>query len=156
MGNVATTGPIRLRRILRRGLSAAILLAALTACREQRRPAREPSPAARGRIIVLTDSLLHQGGADTIRFGRMGSGEIAVMRFSLENRTPKPLVIVSTRRSCGCTSLDYDARPIAPGETRTLEMTFDSRGEYGWQLKRMDILFGESGALRLFVEADLH
>ena len=32
----------------------------------------------KGRIISLTDSILTTGGTDTVRFGRLGSGEIAV------------------------------------------------------------------------------
>ena len=31
----------------------------------------------KGRIISLTDSILTTGGTDTVRFGRLGSGEIA-------------------------------------------------------------------------------
>lgn len=110
----------------------------------------------RGRIIAVSDSVLMHGSTDTLRFGRLGSGEIAVLRFQLENASAKPLVILSSQRSCGCISLDHDAQPIAPGQARTLEMTFDSRGEYGWQLKRMDlILAGARKPLRIFVEADI-
>lgn len=110
----------------------------------------------KGLIIVLTDSTLVHGGTDTIRFGRLGSGEIAVLRFRIENATAKPVVLISTQRSCGCISLSHDAQPIAPAQSRTLEMTFDSRGEFGWQLKRMDLFFaGATRPLRLFVEADI-
>lgn len=110
----------------------------------------------RGLIIAISDSVLMHGSTDTLRFGRLGSGEIAVLRFQLENTSAKPLVILSTQRSCGCISLDHDAQPLAPGQARTLEMTFDSRGEYGWQLKRMDlILSGAQKPLRIFVEADI-
>ena len=110
----------------------------------------------KGRIITLTDSLLASGGTDTLRFGHLGSGEIAVLPFRIENASSKPLVILSTQRSCGCISLDHDAQPLAPGAVRTMKMTFDSRGEYGWQLKRMDLLFaGARKPLRIFVEADV-
>lgn len=110
----------------------------------------------KGLIVTLTDSTLVHGGSDTLRFGHLGSGEIAVLRFRIENASDKPLVLVSTQRSCGCISLDHDNQPLAPGQQQTLEMTFDSRGEYGWQLKRMDLLFaGARKPLRLFVEADV-
>ncbi|EKC75778.1 hypothetical protein LEA_05027, partial [human gut metagenome] len=37
-----------------------------------------------------------------------------------------------------------------------VEMTFDSRGEYGWQLKTVDLqIAGAAKPLRLFVEADV-
>lgn len=170
-------------RILRRILIAGLLPALITACgpNSSRRTqaagmdaaseavgsantsAAPASPATsssktphKGLIIALTDSMLVHGGTDTIRFGRLGSGEIAVLRFRLENTTAKPVVLLSTQRSCGCISLSHDAQPIAPAETRTMEMTFDSRGEFGWQLKRMDLFFaGAARPLRLFVEADI-
>ena len=97
----------------------------------------------KGRIISLTDSILTTGGTDTVRFGRLGSGEIAV-------------AVASYRRSCGCTTLEFDAQPIAPGDARQVTLTFDSRGERGWQLKALDItLAGGQRPLRLFVEADI-
>lgn len=123
-------------------------------------PAESPeSPdanAPKGRIISLSDSMLVHGGTDTLRFGHLRSGEIAVLRFRIENSAAKPVVLVSTQRSCGCISLDHDNQPIAPGKTQTMEMSFDSRGEFGWQLKRMDLLFaGSKKPLRIFVEADI-
>lgn len=175
---------MRVFRIVARSLSAGLLLTALAACGgASSRSSRNGSPAYdgsaaraetspqsinakrpesgkarpfRGRIIPLSDSMLVHGRSDTLRFGHLGSGEIAIQRFRLENRTAKPIVILSTSRSCGCISLNHDSQPIAPGQSRTLEMTFDSRGEYGWQLKRMDIILsGSAKPLRLFIEADI-
>ena len=40
----------------------------------------------KGRIISLTDSILTTGGTDTVRFGRLGSGEIAVREPSRGRR----------------------------------------------------------------------
>lgn len=116
----------------------------------------DATPPAGARVVALTDSLLAAGGCDTLRFGRMRPGEIAVKRLWIENRTPQPLVIVSYTRSCGCTTLDYSAEPIAPGAARRLELAFDSRGERGWQLKLVELsLAGVARNLRLYVEADV-
>ena len=102
----------------------------------------------KGRIISLTDSILTTGGTDTVRFGRLGSGEIAVLRLWLANDASRPVA--------GCTTLEFDAQPIAPGDARQVTLTFDSRGERGWQLKALDItLAGGQRPLRLFVEADI-
>ena len=142
-------------RFINPGSLAGVLLALLTAC-GGRAPRPVESTAQKGRIIAITDSTIRHGGTDTVRFGHLGSGEIAVQRLRIENKTQKPVVILSVQRSCGCTSLDVDKQPLAPGETRKLEITFDSRGEYGWQLKNLDlILAGAPKPLRLFVEADV-
>ena len=142
-------------RFINPGSLAGVLLALLTAC-GGRAPRPVESSAPKGRIIAITDSTIRHGGTDTVRFGHLGSGEIAVQRVWIENASAKPVVILSVQRSCGCTSLDVDKQPLAPGETRKLEITFDSRGEYGWQLKNLDlILAGAPKPLRLFVEADV-
>ena len=119
-------------------------------------PAGSKEKERKGRIITLSDKMLTEGGTDTLRFGHLGSGEIAVQRFWIENASAKPVVLVSTQRSCGCVSIDYDPQPIAPATSRKMEITFDSRGEYGWQLKRMDLFFsGAPKPIRLFIEADI-
>lgn len=132
---------------------AAILVCFLLVAACTSRPA---SVAHSRRTVVLTDSVLHGGGRDTVRFGRLHSGEVGVSRLWLENRTSRPVVIVSVARSCGCTSLSYDAAPIAPGEARAVEFSFDSRGEYGWQFKSIDLFFaGFPQPFRFFAEADV-
>ena len=91
-----------------------------------------------------------------MRFGRLGSGEIAQLRIWLANDASHPVAVASYRRSCGCTSLEFDSQPIAPGDARQVTLTFDSRGEWGWQLKTLDIsLAGAQQPLRLLVEADI-
>ncbi|MDE6446374.1 MAG: DUF1573 domain-containing protein [Alistipes sp.] len=132
--------------------SAILLLAAVLcgAC------GHSPAPVAPGgRVIVLTDSLLESGGRDTLRLGRLHSGETAVSRLWFENRTAHPLVIVSYERTCGCTSLAFDSEPFAPGAMCAVELTFDSRGERGWQFKPLDLRFAPAGRFRLFVEVDV-
>lgn len=145
------------RTARRRGFALALLLgtaaaAASTACAERPRPA----VAHKGPVIALTDSILRTGGADTVRFGRLRTGEIAMQRLWIENRTDRPAVIVACGTSCGCTRLEFDSQPILPGGAQCATLWFDSRGEYGWQLKRLDIsLAGAARPLRVFVEAEI-
>ena len=86
----------------------------------------------KGRIISLTDSILTTGGTDTVRFGRLHSGEIAQLRLWLANETSGPVVIAKYGRSCGCTTLGYDNQPINAGDAQQVTLTFDARGEWGW------------------------
>ncbi len=117
---------------------------------------RPQATERKGRIITLTDSILTTGGTDTVRFGRLGSGEIAQLRLWLANDASRPVAVTSYRRSCGCTTLEFDSQPVAPGDAQQVTLTFDSRGEWGWQLKTLDIsLAGASHPLRLFIEADV-
>ena len=66
----------------------------------------------------------------------------------------RAVAVASYGRSCGCTTLEAEARPIAPGQELACSLTFDSRGEYGWQLKLIDVSLAGGRPLRLFIEAD--
>ena len=79
-----------------------LLAAALAAC-----GARQVKTERKGRIITLTDTILDTGGTDTVRFGRLHSGEIAQLRLWLANETSGPVVIAKYGRSCGCTTLEF-------------------------------------------------
>lgn len=86
----------------------------------------------------------------------MHSGEVAVLRLWIENRASKPVAITRYDRSCGCTTLGYDTQPITPGDAQQVSLTFDAGGEWGWQLKTLDIAFaGGRKPLRLFIEAEV-
>ena len=124
-------------------LRGVLLLAlAVTTAACGTRQARTGETGRKGRIIAVTDTILDTGGTDTVRFGRMHSGEVAVLRLWIENRASKPVAITRYDRSCGCTTLGYDTQPITPGE-------------WGWQLKTLDITFaGGRKPLRLFIEAE--
>ena len=117
---------------------------------------RPQTTERKGRIIALTDSILTAGGTDTVRFGRLHSGEIAQLRLWLANETSGPVVIAKYGRSCGCTTLEYDNQPINAGDAQQVTLTFDARGEWGWQLKTLDVSFaGARSPLRLFIEAEV-
>lgn len=136
---------------MRPGLVTIVLAILLAGCGQPRSTTQR-----KGRIIHLTDAILDAGGSDTVRFGRLRSGEIAELHLWLANETDRPAVITAYDRSCGCTTLSYDSEPITPGAAQRIGLTFDSRGERGWQLKTLDVRFaGSQRPLRLFVEAEV-
>lgn len=151
------------REALRQFLATLLLLLSATtvACvshtkQYQDRPITELSSNGKGLIIHVTDRTIESGGSDTIRFGRLHSGEIAIMSIWLANETNHPIVLSDYRRSCGCTALEFTAQPIGPDQARQLPLTFDSRGEWGWQLKTIDLMFtGSKCRFRLFIEAEI-
>ncbi len=133
------------------------MLAALlsTACgRHAPQPAAEPEQS--GRTIVLTDSVLLCGGSDTLRLGHLFEGETASARLLFRNETERPLVLLQHELTCGCIALEYDRRPVTPGETLAMRIDFDTRGLYGWQLKLFRILFSDAEKpYRVCVEAEV-
>ena len=140
--------------------AAALLLTLCCSCVSRQQPESETDkPIAKvrnDRMIRVTDESNARGGLDTLRFGRMHTGEIVVMQVWVANETTHPIVLTDYARSCGCTSLEFERQPILPGRARRMSVTFDSRGEWGWQLKRVDLhLAGMQRPLQLLVEADV-
>lgn len=132
----------------------AVLCGALLFCAACGSRSAAPAGSA-GRVVVLTDSVLRAGGRDTVRLGRLHSGEIALSRLRFENRTSRPLVLLAYDRSCGCTSLAFDSAPFLPGDSRLVELSFDSRGEQGWQFKSVDLRFADAAPFCLFIDVDV-
>lgn len=134
-----------------RGALLLLLAATLAAC-----GSRQAATERKGRVITLADTFPVTGGTDTVRFGHLHPGEVAVLRLWIANEGAKPVAITGYDRSCGCTALEYDAQPITPGAAQQVALSFDTRGERGWQLKTLDITFaGARKPLRLLIEAEV-
>ncbi len=109
-----------------------------------------------GHVIPITDSLMHSTIVDTVRFGRLSEGEIAVKQLSIRNETSTPLVVGAHKTTCGCVRLDYKRAPFLAGESLPVEMLFDSRGEYGWQMKLVTLYIGDDATpLKIYIEAEV-
>lgn len=55
----------------------------------------------------------------------------ATTTFYLVNTGNEPLVITTARANCGCTTPRYTTEPIAPGDTTTLEVSYNPAGRPG-------------------------
>lgn len=127
----------------------------LTACGAPAPKSQERSEPL-GKVVVITDSLLLHGGADTLRLGVLRSGEQARTRLNLRNETSQPMLLLGEELTCGCIALDYERKPVAKSEHLPLQVDFDSRGLYGWQLKLFYLhLHGAAHPLKIYVEAEL-
>lgn len=72
-------------------------------------------------------------------FGTITSGEKVKRTYTFTNTGEVPLVLTNAKGSCGCTVPSWPAEPILPGETGTIEVTFDSKNKSGRQSKRVTI-----------------
>ncbi len=107
-------------------------------------------------VLHVDGGVLTEGAADTLRLGRMRQGEKAVKRLRIENGCNEPIVIVRHATTCGCVVPEYERRPIPAGGSTDIVFTFDSRGEYGWQMKLLDFYLSSSARpLKIYVEAEV-
>lgn len=106
--------------------------------------------------IAITADDVEQGVADTLRFGKMRSGEIIAKTLRVENRCNHPIVLLRHTTTCGCIKINYDRKPIAPGQSGEIYFEFDSRTLYGWQMKLMEFYFAEKGnPMKIYAEAEV-
>jgi len=72
-------------------------------------------------------------------FGKVTEGEKLSCVFRFKNEGTGSLVIAAATASCGCTIPKYDRKPIAPGESGSIEVVFDTSGKSGMQTKTITV-----------------
>ena len=72
-------------------------------------------------------------------FGAIDQGESVDYAFKFKNSGSDPLIISNAKGSCGCTVPVWPREPIAPGDTGTIDVKFNSKGKKGKQNKRVTL-----------------
>lgn len=100
--------------------------------------------AAQGRIVF---------DATTHAFGTIPEGEQATHAFTFRNTGDAPLRLTDVRPSCGCTTPEWPREAVAPGETGTITVVYDSEGRPGPFHKSVVVLSdGEPSQVNLQIE----
>lgn len=138
-------------------MAALLLSAGIWSCGTSPKGASTPTNTNDNiQTIHLTEQALEQGLRDTLRFGRMRQGEVIAKQLRIVNDQSCPAVILRHATSCGCTTVRYGRKPIAIGESTTIDFEFNSRGEMGWQMKLLEFYFAENGSpLKIYIEAEV-
>ena len=74
-----------------------------------------------------------------VDFGKLTQGEEVQAQFVLKNDGKSPLNFRKTKSSCGCTVASMPKMDLAPGETITMAVAFDSKGRRGVQQKSVTL-----------------
>lgn len=78
---------------------------------------------------------------DRIEFGDISQGEQITKTFVFTNTGEEDLLIASVNATCGCTvANNWPKEAVKPGEKGTIEVTFNSEGKDGQQVKQITIL----------------
>ncbi len=73
-------------------------------------------------------------------FGTIKEGDVVETTFAFTNTGNSDLVILDARGSCGCTVPEYPKNtPIAPGESGSIKVKFDSANKPGNQSKTVTL-----------------
>lgn len=68
---------------------------------------------------------------ETIDYGQVERGGDGVRTFEFTNTGDVPLVISDVKSSCGCTIPKKPDAPIAPGDTGSIEVKYDTKRPAG-------------------------
>lgn len=82
--------------------------------------------------VIRFDTLVNDLG--TIR-----EGEQLVAWFDYTNEGMVPLIIQEIKAGCGCTVPRWDKAPLAPGESGSIRVVFNSSGKSGAQNIRITV-----------------
>lgn len=72
-------------------------------------------------------------------FGNITAGEEVSHTFYYKNTGDHHLILKKTETGCGCTTVNYDPAPLAPGKEGKIEIVFNSKGRFGKQYKEIRI-----------------
>ena len=72
-------------------------------------------------------------------FGVMDEGDVVTHYFEFTNTGAEPLILDKCKGSCGCTVPQCPKNPIAPGETGSIEVKFNSKGKKNKQTKKVTV-----------------
>lgn len=89
-------------------------------------------------------------------FGTLKEGEVVVFSFQFRNKGEMPFRLTKAETGCGCLSVKYSNEEIASQSVSTVDVIFNSAGEWGNQIKTVEIETsnGETKILKIgaFVE----
>ncbi|QZT37779.1 DUF1573 domain-containing protein [Halosquirtibacter xylanolyticus] len=86
-------------------------------------------------------------------FGKVKDGEIVYTSFYFKNRGNKPITIQGFKKSCGCITIKGPVEPILPGKEDRIVVTFDTTGEWGKQMKTLNVYTSENFSYSLMITA---
>jgi hypothetical protein len=72
-------------------------------------------------------------------FGSIVEGEKVSHTYKFKNTGKDPLIIADARGTCGCTVPAWPREPIAPGESASITVEFDSKNKRGPKNQKVTI-----------------
>lgn len=75
--------------------------------------------------------------------------------FVLENKTDKPLVLLSVKTSCSCLKPQYSRRPLKVGEKSSIRMTLEAAKMEQGVFHRVVEVYTNAGVARVVVQGNV-
>jgi hypothetical protein len=137
-----------------------LLLTGLWACDQ---PGRQPAGAetdakSLSATAQTAGAFADPAGVTQVRFhgrehtfGTVREGAVVQHVFKFTNTGKVPLLIRSATAQCGCTVPRRPVKPIAPGATGEITVSFDSKGRPGNQRKPVMVVANTEPSIHMLV-----
>lgn len=74
-----------------------------------------------------------------VDFGTLKVGDVKVVTITFTNIGKKPLILDDVISSCDCTTVDWEKKPVMPGQKGTIKATYTAKNT-GLISKRLTVL----------------
>lgn len=91
----------------------------------------------------------------THNFGNVKHNEPATIEFQFTNTSDKPVIIEDATAECGCTKPVFPPRPISPGKTGSIKVTYDSKTLGAFTKKITVKLINNPGLIELSISGNV-
>lgn len=90
-----------------------------------------------------------------VDFGDVTPSSTVVKNIRIVNRCTTPLILLDHTTQCRCMWLEYSREPISESRYTDVELTFDSRGEWGTVGNYMEITTSSGRPIVLWIGAEI-
>jgi hypothetical protein len=75
----------------------------------------------------------------TINHGKIKEGVVLSFDYEITNTGNEPLIFNDYKVACSCTKATLPEKPVMPGETVKINVTFDTKDKIGFQDRTIEI-----------------
>lgn len=72
-------------------------------------------------------------------FGFASRGEVLINKYVISNKGNAPLVISNAEVACSCTRVEFSKKPVLPGGSDTITVSFNTASVYGRQDRTVQV-----------------
>ena len=116
------------------------MVIALAACNQNSNTTQSASDTAKTNTVTAANAAAMKFDTEAHDFGKIKQGDKVTYEFKYTNTGKSPLIISEAYATCGCTTPEVDKKPIQPGESSLVKVTFDSAGKSGLQDKLITVV----------------
>ena len=91
----------------------------------------------------------------THTFGKVKQNTPVSVEFSFTNAGTKAIIIEDATAECGCTKPEFPPRPIAPGKTGVIKVTYDSKTMGAFTKKITVKLVNNNNPVELLIKGEV-